>query len=224
MSFVVGVVVEGKDDFAAIEAAVESELSKLSISDVVFRRLQPEKDATGSTDRGGWTKVVGWLIDHSGAGIETFFAPLFAGVEPCDIIVIHVDGDVHAECLKKAALPTPPPPVSVEDQVIGMRTALDSWVALDPERRRFLAYAIPVFMTENWIMASNPHCPDHIWQGSDAKTLLRSLFDPARDKSVAAMRARFVEELRADTAHLAARAKSYRLFLADLLDCPPLAA
>ena len=72
-----GVVAEGKDDFGVLFACISAELSKRGVAEVVFRQLQPEKDATGQTESGGWTKVVGWLQNHSGPGIETFFSPLF---------------------------------------------------------------------------------------------------------------------------------------------------
>jgi hypothetical protein len=220
MSLVVGVVVEGKDDFEPIQAVLEAELSVLGYPDIAFRQLQPEKDATGTTERGGWTKVVGWLVDHSGPGVETFFTPLFAGVPACDIIVVHIDSDVHVECLTKAGLSVPKAPASVADVVSSLRQALDNWLAVSADRRKSFSYAIPVFKTENWIMAAAADCPDATWQAEDAKIALRSLFDATKHKSVAAMKAQMISGMKSDTSNLRARAKSYQIFLQDLLESP----
>ena len=212
MTFVVGVVVEGKDDLEPIQAVVRAELAALGFADVGFRQLQPEKDATGTTESGGWTKVVGWLVDHSGAGAETYFTPLFEGIPPCDIIIVHIDADVHIECLTKAGLPVPPAPASIADVVNSLRQALDNWLAVTEERRKSFSYAIPVFKTENWVMAASLDCDDTTWKSPDAKVALRSLFDASKHKSVVAMKTDMITGMAKDTSVLKARAKSYRIF------------
>lgn len=212
MSLVVGVAVEGKDDFDVIEASVTAEFSVLGIPEPTFRRLQPEPDATGQIPTGGWSRVIGWLKQHSGHGIETYFAPLFSGEPACDLVVVHIDADICAQCLAHLNIPIPQTLVSVSDTVNALRSALDTVSALSADRRGRFAYAVPVFKTENWLMASVADCPDAKWRSPDAKVALRSLFDPTKFSSIKSMKSKFIENLSKDSSNVLDRAKSYQIF------------
>lgn len=179
--------------------------------DIKFKKLQPQADSTGETASGGWSKVVGWLKNNSGDRAETYFSPLFDDEEKCDLIVVHIDADIHQDLLANAGRDKLPEPISVQELVDTVTDVLISWFSVKPERENFVAYAVPVFKTENWIMASVVECPPEKWTAADAKRELRTLFDASQYKSVVTMKASYVQALASDSTG-ALRAKSYSIF------------
>ena len=83
-------------------------------------------------------------------------------------------------------------------------------------RESNIGYAIPVYKTENWILASIKGCPIETWSDVDAKTNLRSLFDQRAHRSILAMKNDLIASIRIDTTTLIANAKSYRMFSDDV--------
>jgi hypothetical protein len=212
----VGLVVEGGTDVAVIQQLVKSELLRRGKGKVAFKLLQPQTDATGSTQTGGWAKVVGWCLGNTGDGVDTYFAPTTADDVPCDIIIVHLDSDIIVDCLKKSSIQCPEHPSKVVTLVDRIRSALDEWLDLDQSRRDRFAYAVAVFKTENWILATRPECDAGRWDSFDAKNNLRRLFDPAKYSSVKNMVKSFINDIPQNRDIIHGRSVSYRIFSSDI--------
>lgn len=91
----IGVVCEGRTDFAAFFHFVGNTLDEAGVQHRIFP-IQPRPD---NTSNGGWTEVVFWLEDNDPASrvASLFGGGVFAG-EPggisCDFLIIHIDADV----------------------------------------------------------------------------------------------------------------------------------
>jgi len=204
----IGMVIEGKYDFPLLEACLGAELSRLGYGELRFRNLQPELDATGELEAGGWTKVVGWLANFSGGAISTFLTPLFDSTDACDLIIVHIDADVRSQVYRSiSATIDPSDDITLMASEIEneLRRLLDAGV-LDPKVR----FAVPVFKSENWLMTGASICADDRWTQVDAKRELRTLYDQATHGSIGGMKELMLDEISNSTDLLYSRAKSYR--------------
>lgn len=211
----IGLVVEGKDDVELISACIEAELVRLGHGLPNFQQLQPALDATGEIERGGWTKVLGWILNYSGGAISTFFTPILASAPACDAIVIHIDSDINTElftALGEPLLAGTEPPTDIARAIeVGLRKALLAG-AFDGQ----VVFAVPVHKSENWLMAGSVLCTDNRWADADSKMKLSSLFDNSIHASKAAMRSAMIAEIRASTDRLHSKAESYHPFRAGM--------
>lgn len=207
----VGLVIEGKQDASLIEACVEAELSRLGIDKPTFEQLQPSLDATGQIESGGWAKVVGWIRNYSDGRVGTFFEPIFENDQPCDMIVVHLDADIHADLFKHIG-------VNAEikkDDIVDLVKSIERELTILLNAEEFINkvyFAIPVHKSENWIMAASSFCNDDRWMKEDAKVELRSLFSKERDGSISGMIETIIQEIKVSSDLLYSRAKSYRCF------------
>lgn len=148
----VGLVAEGTHDFIMLRPLISAELKKRGIEEIQFRALQPTPDETGKMSEGGWTKVLAWCQTYNGMNIETFFTPLFAGDPPCDVIIIHMDGDA-LECVEPHTTKQIPENPPITERVAVVVDILEEWLSTPKERKSKIAFAVPVLQTEAWILA-----------------------------------------------------------------------
>lgn len=161
MTFVVGVVAEGKTDLPVIEqllgAAFEAEGRGL----VEVRNLHPRYDATSGTwEDAGWRKVQAWCVRYAPTSrVGEFLRPIFAGDRACDALLIHLDADIaDAVADELGFLPSLGPAPSPAERGAVIRRALDAWLWPKPEpiRRERPAQHVSlaaVQATESWIVA-----------------------------------------------------------------------
>lgn len=173
---VVGIVVEGTNDYPVFEALLERHLPNSFSRPITVKHVQPFVDATsGRYSGGGWPRVVAWCLANRSSNIETFFAPLEEGDEPCDLILIQLDGDAMEGCSPHAATACPILPCSVEDRLNTLEAFLMEWLAPEPQRMAQIVFALPTMCTESWLMAGiRPDEAD--WEiANDAKDRFRLL-------------------------------------------------
>lgn len=94
---IIGVVAEGKTDFVVLDSFIRSWWDTLGTDEnLELRPLQPYLDATsGEWGDGGWTFVKAWCEDNPPeVRANQIFQPLFAHETPCDVLLVHLDGDV----------------------------------------------------------------------------------------------------------------------------------
>jgi hypothetical protein len=181
---VVGVVAEGVHDYPTIEKLAEISLPSTFIRPLKFRRLQPDADASnGGHPDGGWARVIGWCRRYCSDGLSTLFSPIEEDDEPCEAIIIHLDGDAVNPCSNFSAEGPLPNGCPATDRVEKLNRMVFEWLAPDANHSRRLVVAVPVMDTEAWIMAAlDPTTPD--WETrTDAKTRFRGL--KPRTRSVA---------------------------------------
>jgi len=150
----VGLVVEGPHDLIMLEPVIGRQIKLSHGADVRFRRLQPFPDAIGNFSSGGWPRVLAWCKNNSGSGIETYFEPLFAADPPCDVIIIHLDGDVMEHLHPHTKTKIPASQVAPIDRVEIIHKALEEWLDLAEDNRAKIAFAVPVLQSEAWILAA----------------------------------------------------------------------
>lgn len=96
----VGIVAEGKSDFFVLKRYIE-EWGKSYVpgEPVIVQSYQPTVDATsGKSGKGGWTLVKVWCENNPPSTRQNqIFKPLFRHEDPCDALVIHLDGDIVGE-------------------------------------------------------------------------------------------------------------------------------
>lgn len=152
---VVGLVVEGTNDYPIISRFVESCLSERFERPIEFRHLQPLPDATMTGySGGGWTRVVGWCKANAGSRIETFFVPLEEGEAACDLIIVHLDGDALEPCAKHFSKAIPPVGCPAADRVSTLAEMLTEWLQLPSNRSDQIRGAFPVLHSEAWLLAA----------------------------------------------------------------------
>lgn len=96
----IGIVAEGKSDFLVLKRYIEKWGESYEPDDPVsVRSFQPTIDATsGIWGKGGWALVRAWCDNNSPSTRQNqIFQPLFRHEEPCDVLVIHLDGDIVGE-------------------------------------------------------------------------------------------------------------------------------
>lgn len=173
---VVGLVVEGTHDYVMLEPLIEHEIREKFKLEVKFKHLQPTPDATGGHADGGWDRVKGWCDNYAGDQIETFFTPLFETDEICDLIVIHVDGDV----VELANLHKGKNQLSVRDRVKTISNSIESWLNCPKEHSKKIIHAIPVLQTEAWILASEGIS----YENKNSKSEFRKTYTKSKDGKI----------------------------------------
>lgn len=169
----VGIVCEGVHDFPALSTLIADLAAQAGRGDVSCSPLQPRGDASSKSGDGGWAKVAAWCLANSGAGLDSYLrAPLFAGEEVYDAIVIHLDGDIASECATKynKGLPNKP---SVVEIVKLLSELIHDWVKANSDSKEKIKIAIPVQKTESWILAALSR-NNHAWEEIESKSVLLS--------------------------------------------------
>ncbi|WP_294280585.1 hypothetical protein [uncultured Sphingomonas sp.] len=171
----IGLVVEGTNDFPAIEAFLEEVLPQEVARPLIFHMIQPGVDeTTGRFGDGGWGRVVGWCKENSGEGVRTYFEPVFEGDKVCDFIVIQIDGDAVYDCLKHSNAEPIPANADVETRTKTLQYMIDGWLSAPEDLRGRFGHALPHLQTEAWIMAGL-HPTQEPWESTPAKHLLWAL-------------------------------------------------
>lgn len=172
----VGLVVEGTNDYPILESFIERVLPAHFPRPIIIKHLQPIADATsGSYGGGGWGRVVGWCLDHKATDIETHFSAIEEGDAPCDLIVIHLDGDAMEPCSGHASTAPPTLPCSIEDRLAALETFVLEWLSPEATRSNQICLALPTMHSEAWLMAALSPGSTH-WEAEiDAKTPFRAL-------------------------------------------------
>lgn len=173
---VVGLVAEGGHDCIALAAFLEAELPSSYSRPIKLRHLQPEMDATScQVGGGGWGRVVGWCKNYSGTAIETYFVPIEEGDIPCDLIVVHLDGDAMADCGPHSSVPIPTQPCTVAVRTKTLSKMVLEWLNPSGKRRASIKMAFPVMHTEAWLLAGVKPNQQPWEQVQDCKTPFRAL-------------------------------------------------
>lgn len=150
----IGLVAEGAHDFIMLEPFIRREVRRRTGREIRFRKLQPAPDQTGTMADGGWSRVIAWCKLYAGDAIETFFTPVFAGDVPCDVIIVHLDGDALEEVRAHTTVIIPSPVPSIEVRLCVLTEVLEECLAASPDSRRRIALALPVLQTEAWMLAA----------------------------------------------------------------------
>lgn len=153
---VVGLIVEGVLDFPVLSRFIEAELPVQFPRPVKFIHLQPQPDATqtGRYSGGGWRRVVGWCTGNSGTRVESFFSPIEEGDQPCDLILIHLDGDALQQCAQHSAVSADPEPVPADERVNTLERVVVDLLKPPDSRVGQFVFAFPTMHTEAWLLAA----------------------------------------------------------------------
>ncbi|MET3355937.1 UNVERIFIED_ORG: hypothetical protein ABID33_003864 [Xanthobacter viscosus] len=170
----IGLVAEGTHDFIMLKPFITHEVSSRFGKRVQFRQLQPAPDSTGNMTSGGWARVVGWCQSNSGPRLDTFFTPLFSNDAPCDIIILHLDGDALEVASQHHSFTVPSAILDAKQRVSILTSILEHFLSPTTEQRGKIAMALPVQHTESWVLSAEnlPGDPETI----DAKKELRKVF------------------------------------------------
>lgn len=160
----IGMVAEGKNDFAVLCPVVEKIVKDIDASlGVEFVFYQPELDATsGRYKRGGWSKVYAWCLKNTDTvrAVDVFGGGMFAATNPCDLLIVQLDADVIDEFAKKApGVVLPPKPYVASQKSSFVEAVLCEWLwpansaASDPHAGKIHPLAI-VQAIETWLVAA----------------------------------------------------------------------
>ena len=97
---IVGMIVEGKYDSAALPLFCDNELELAA----TYQRIFPDLDATGGDEfvDGGWTQLIERIINEAKYGLKSRFdSGLFDDEPPLDCLIIHLDLDIARLFLEK---------------------------------------------------------------------------------------------------------------------------
>jgi hypothetical protein len=208
----IGIVCEGVHDYPALKVLAEELAQGKGLGPVVCFPLQPAPDASSRSGDGGWAKVVAWCKVNSGRGLDTYLrAPLFEGEEVYDLILVHLDGDIAAECAAKFGRTIDVNP-SVEERVVFLSELLLEFCDAPSEFRERIRTAIPTMKTESWMLAGLS-LGEHDWENVEAKSLLlaESGFAEGRPGKAAHYQG-LAERLRVRLGEIRARCLSFRMF------------
>lgn len=173
---IVGLVVEGTNDYPVIEAFITKNLNERFARPIQIRKLQPEADATtGAFKGGGWGRVVGWCKANATGAIETYFSPVEEGDRPCDLIVVQIDGDAMANCAQHSTKCPPSEPCSPDDRVSALKAMITEWLQPTQAHSERLRLAVPVMHSEAWLMAALKPDEENWEDKGDAKSPFRAL-------------------------------------------------
>lgn len=145
----IGLVAEGPHDFIMLKPIIADLLKRRTSSQLDFRELQPIQDETGSHTGGGWSRVMAWCKDHSGERTRTFFTPLFSNQRPCDIIVIHLDGDALELVKPHTDIEIPETIIEVDLRLHLLKAITKEWLTSPPKIEERTAFAFPVLHSES---------------------------------------------------------------------------
>ena len=163
---VIGIVSEGSTDFIALKIYL-LEWAGTNYGDINLevRALQPPIDATsGEFGDGGWTRVRAWSEDNPPEDrADNLFQPLFEGEEPCNILIVQLDGDVVSDYIvefRDIFLPRNPDAQSrgetVEKVLVRWLWGSDDERANDPNAEAHCLVAT-VRALEAWFVAALDH-------------------------------------------------------------------
>jgi hypothetical protein len=160
-TLVVGLVVEGRNDFRSLCKVIERTLVAKSPSiNVVFRKLQPGEDATSAGSCGGWYFVLQWCQRNQPKDRENFtFSSPLAGVPACDVLVVHLDADVLSEFAAASSVSLPVPPWPAKKRAGFTEKVLDEWLwptttSKKSSIRPKHVLAAAVWATETWLLSA----------------------------------------------------------------------
>lgn len=171
---VIGLVVEGLNDYPAMEAFASNILRPSVAEPILFRLLQPETDATtGKMGDGGWSRVVGWCKKYSGEKLQTFFTSVTEDEPACDAIIVQIDGDALEECAAHSNVSFEAD-ASIAERTAALSKMIDEWLNAPERLKDQVAHALPHLHTESWIMAGiQPRA--HEWERIPTKHILWAL-------------------------------------------------
>ena len=162
---IIGLVVEGKTDYNVLRPFITQTLvdKGLPLSDIEFKEIQPSMDATSMQHKqGGWPLIRQWCLANPPNDRDSiYFEPLFAGEDPCDLIVVQMDGDV-IDCYSAHVKNTPLPakPWDAAKRGAFVEAALSEWLwpaaSASPYKDKHIL-AISVQAIEAWLLAGYDH-------------------------------------------------------------------
>lgn len=159
----IGIVAEGGTDCVVIEGFIRRWIEdKAAGVGVRFRMIYPEIDATsGHYGRGGWTFVREWCRNNNPTTrTAQIFNPLFSTDSPCNILVVHLDGDVPIEAFQDVDGCDLGQPISSEQRGTNIRRALETWLWPDRRLKKPANFAsahllvTPILNTDTWLVAA----------------------------------------------------------------------
>lgn len=138
----VGIVCEGRTDFAVLEQVVLAVFGPCEIT-----TLQPMRDQLDATrwSEAGWTRVRSWCEDRGASGIADEMT-----IGEIEVLVIHVDGDVCG----KEDLPRSRPDLCSH--------ILNRWIG-PPSTPPGVVICIPAMASDTWLaaaLAPSLACPE----------------------------------------------------------------
>lgn len=215
---VVGVVVEGTNDYPVFQAFLDQHLPDSFSRPVVLKEIQPLQDATsGNYSGGGWHRVVGWCVANKASAIETFFTPIEEADSPCDLILIQIDGDAMEQCGTHAATPCPAMPCAIDERLSALEGFVLEWLEPTADRAAQILFAFPTMSSEAWLMAGlKPH--ERNWEHEpDPKSHFRNLKrSEAKTTKIKEYYSTKSKEAFANSAQISAQCRSFVHALAQI--------
>lgn len=128
---IIGVIAEGPTDVVTLEVYLEEWFRRhFPRIPLQIRSLQPEIDATsGNFSDGGWTWVKTWCENNSSEDrTALYLQPVFENEQPCDILLILLDGDVVDEYTREYPDIQLPPILNAEARGLVVEEVLTRWL------------------------------------------------------------------------------------------------
>lgn len=160
--FVVGLVVEGPNDYSVLRQVVEATLRGVATNpEFEFREIQPQPDATSSGYLGGgWTEVFKWCLRNPPLiRGNAIFSMLFDGRPACNLLVVHMDADQLSEFAAKTAVTLPASPWTAARRATFTEKVLRNWLwpGIEPRTDTNFDKHYPlaiVWKTETWLVSA----------------------------------------------------------------------
>jgi hypothetical protein len=160
--FVVGLVVEGPNDYPVLQQVVQTTLRSVDANtELEFRNIQPQSDASSSGYQGGgWTEVFKWCLrNRPSLRRDTIFSTIIDGIPACDLLVVHLDADQLREFSAKTAVTLPASPWTAARRAGFTEKVIRSWLwpGIEPRSDTNFDKHYPlaiVWQTETWLISA----------------------------------------------------------------------